>query len=77
MAIAAIAAVGCLAGVLGLSTTESNSVSALTLANIEALSTPEYMQLCNLHCKNRNGYICVLYTNQGYNIYCNDMVPWC
>lgn len=77
MAVAAIAAAGCLAGVFGLSKAESNSMSALTLANIEALSTPEYMQLCYLHCKNRNGYICVLYTQQGYNLYCHNMVPWC
>jgi len=41
MAVAAIAAVGCLAGVLGLRAPESESQSALTLANIEALADPE------------------------------------
>lgn len=41
MAIAAIAAVGCLAGVLGLRSSESDAKSALTLANVEALTDTE------------------------------------
>lgn len=41
MAMAAIAAVGCLAGVLGLRAPESESQSALTIANIEALADTE------------------------------------
>lgn len=50
MAVAAIAAAGCLAGVLGLRAPESESQSALALANIEALSKDED------GCHDTNGY---------------------
>lgn len=45
MAVAAIAAVGCLAGVLGLRAPESESQSALTLANIQALTNDEVQKV--------------------------------
>lgn len=68
MAVAAIAAVGCLAGVLGLRAPESESQSALTLANIEALTYDEwgYDSGCVA-----NGDGCILKYNRWYP----DLLP--
>ena len=64
MAIAAIAAVGCLAGVLGLRTSENGAKSALTIANVEALSGGESgFSDCENGCstKNHGDYCCTLF----------------
>lgn len=54
-------------------------VSELQLANIEALSDSEgaaIKKLCSTHCKNRNGFVCILTTSSGIKINCDEMVPW-
>lgn len=50
----------------------------LLRANIEALTQTEYnpIGLCRTYCRNKNGYICILNTNVGYDVYCDNMVPW-
>jgi len=65
MAVAAIAAAGCLAGLLGLRAPESESRSALTLANIEALSSNEILNDCDAICKEDPNYACVLHYSWG------------
>jgi len=47
-------------------------------ANVEALSRSESdpVSLCSTHCKFSSGYVCVLQTNHGYDINCQNMVPW-
>lgn len=48
------------------------------LKNVEALTNSEvdYVNLCNTYCWNRSGYVCVLETNHGFNINCDEMIAW-
>lgn len=76
------AAIAALMGVAGYlrhaNATPADGLSDLELANAEALALdPEqHMGFCDTYCSYRYGYICVLTTNHGYNVNCDNMVPW-
>lgn len=42
--------------------------------NLEALMDAETLfNLCDTYCSNMSGYVCVLHTSAGYDIYCDEM----
>jgi hypothetical protein len=42
--------------------------------NLEALMDAETLfDLCDTYCSNMSGYVCVLHTSAGYDIYCDEM----
>lgn len=46
--------------------------------NLEALTSGELdpIGLCDSYCRSEYGYICILNTIYGFDIKCDDMVPW-
>lgn len=74
--LSALMAVCALCGAISYATSASDSTSALAMANVEALSQTEFVQLCDSYCKNRSGYVCWLETSTGFTIYCDEMVSW-
>ena len=73
--IVALAAIG--AAVVTSAVIKRNNGTILN-RNVEALMEGEFdpVAICETHCENKSGYVCVLYTNMGFEIYCDDMVPW-
>lgn len=78
--LATIIAAFAIGGTIGYFCQQSHDeFSALALANIEALSNNEtnpLIEKCDTYCKMRPGYICILKTNKGFTINCDEMVPW-
>ena len=78
--LATMIAASAIGGTIGYFCQQSHDkCSALALANIEALSNNETNPLikkCETYCKLRPGYICILQTNKGFTINCDEMVPW-
>ncbi len=62
MAVAAIATLGCIAGIYGFQSSEKESKSALTIANIEALSRGE---VTVVGCKKASGCSCYIFDGSG------------
>ncbi len=56
----------------------SNKSFDLIKANIEALTNTEFDPIyqCKINCRDKYGYICILKTNIGFDINCDNMVPW-
>lgn len=58
------------------SKTHKNKLSKLQSENVEALSGGEtIMQLCDKYCYSCPGYRCVLETNSGFEIRCEQSKP--
>ncbi len=69
MAIVAIAAIGCTAGLQTLSSNSEDKPSAMILANVEALTNSETVTDCDAYCTTDPNYACVLYYSWG-ETYC-------
>ena len=52
--------------------------SELFLANVEAMAAIEadWIDLCETHCRNYSNYKCILETNLGFEVRCDEMIPW-
>jgi len=75
---AATAALMGIAGYLGHANATPDNESDLLLANAEALALDgeQVIGFCDTYCKTRYGYVCVLTTNYGFPINCENMVTW-
>ena len=73
--IVAIAAIGAVAVTSAVIKRNSNTILN---QNVEALMSGEFnpIAMCDGHCRYKSGYICILKTNFGFDINCDDMVPW-
>lgn len=60
------------------STSTEPQLSEIQLANVEALSDDvEIVQgWCDKYCWSKAGYICILETNVGMIVNCDEAVPW-
>lgn len=79
--LSALVAVAAVSGAVGYQTYQSNesTLSELGMANVDALTESEITDprtSCETYCRTKAGYICVLYTNYGYTINCDECVTW-
>lgn len=69
----ATVAIASVSAFYGLKTQKTDSISELTLLNINALSRTETTGNCDLWCSDQYGSVCTLMTNYGFPIRCWNM----